>query len=44
MMIQDRLFPATGMPDRNWWHALWPDPDCVIKALGIESGMTVIDL
>lgn len=26
-MVQDRLFPATVMPDRNWWHALWPDPD-----------------
>ncbi len=44
MMIQDRLFPATGMPDRNWWHALWPDPDGVIKELGIEPEMTVIDL
>lgn len=43
-MIQDRLFPSTGMPDRNWWHVLWPDPDGVIKALGIETGMTVIDL
>ena len=44
MMIQDRLFPATGMPDRNWWHALWPDPDGVVRALRIESGMTVVDL
>lgn len=44
MMIQERLFPATGMPDRNWWHALWPDPDGVIEALGIKPGMTVVDL
>ena len=44
MMIQDRLFPATGMPDRNWWHALWPDPDGVVRALRIEPGMTVVDL
>ncbi len=44
MMIQERLFPATLMPDRNWWHALWPDPDGVVKALGIEPGMTVVDL
>ena len=44
MTIQDRLFPATVMPDRNWWHALWPDPDGVIKALGIAPGMTVVDL
>lgn len=43
-MIQERLFPATVMPDRNWWHALWPDPDGVIKALCIEPGMTVVDL
>ena len=43
-MIQDRLFPATGMPDRNWWHALWPDPDGVVRALRIEPGMTVVDL
>lgn len=44
MMIQERLFPATVMPDRNWWHALWPDPDGVIRALRIEPGMTVVDL
>jgi len=44
MTIQDRLFPATVMPDRDWWHALWPDPDGVISALGIEPGMTVVDL
>ncbi|MBN6742976.1 methyltransferase domain-containing protein [Acidithiobacillus sp. MC6.1] len=44
MMLQDRLFQATGMPDQEWWHALWPDPEGVVKALHIESGMTVIDL
>ncbi len=43
-MIRERLFPATVMPDRNWWHALWPDPDRVSQALGIEPGMTVVDL
>lgn len=32
------------MPDQDWWHALWPDPDKVIKALHIHAGMTVIDL
>ncbi len=41
---QDRLFPATAMPDSTWWHALWPDPDGVVAALGIAPGMTVIDL
>lgn len=43
-MIQDGLFPATAMPDRNWWYALWPDPDGVVRALQIERGMTVVDL
>ena len=43
-MIQDRLFPATLMPDRNWWHTLWPDPDGVVSTLRIGQGMTVIDL
>lgn len=38
------LFTATAMPDQDWWHALWPDPDSVIKALQIHPGMTVIDL
>lgn len=44
MTIQDRLFPATVMPDKNWWHALWPDPDGFARALRIERGMTVVDL
>jgi ubiquinone/menaquinone biosynthesis C-methylase UbiE len=44
MTIQDRLFPATVMPNRDWWHALWPDPDGVISALGIGPEMTVVDL
>ena len=44
MTIQDRLFPATGMPDSDWWHALWPDPDGVVRALRIGQGMTVVDL
>lgn len=44
MTIQEQLFPATVMPDRDWWHALWPDPDGVVRALRIERGMTVVDL
>ncbi len=44
MTTQDRLFPATVMPDRNWWHALWPDPDGFARALRIERRMTVVDL
>lgn len=38
------VFPATAMPDRDWWAALWPDPDGVLRALGIRPGMTVVDL
>ncbi|MGE0071236.1 MAG: class I SAM-dependent methyltransferase [Thiomonas sp.] len=43
-MMQERLFPATAMPDQDWWQALWPDPVGVIKALRVERGMTVVDL
>ncbi|WP_223246792.1 class I SAM-dependent methyltransferase [Sulfuriferula thiophila] len=43
-MTQQAFFPATVMPDQDWWHALWPDPDSVIQALRITAGMTVVDL
>lgn len=43
-MNPQKLFPATVMPDQDWWHALWPDPDHVVKALHIGEGMTVVDL
>jgi SAM-dependent methyltransferase len=43
-MCQDRLFPATAMPDQDWWRALWPDPDGVVRSLHIRAGMTVVDL
>jgi SAM-dependent methyltransferase len=36
--------PATGMPDRDWWSALWPDPEGVLRKLGVSSGMSVVDL
>jgi SAM-dependent methyltransferase len=38
------MFPATSMPDRAWWAALWPDPLAVLRHLGITPGMTVLDL
>lgn len=38
------LFPATSMPDRDWWTALWPDPTRVLAQLGIEASMSVLDL
>ncbi|MDA8363586.1 MAG: class I SAM-dependent methyltransferase [Gammaproteobacteria bacterium] len=43
-MRQDRLFSATAMPDRDWWQMLWPDPDSVVKTLGVRCGMEVVDL
>lgn len=44
MIVKERVFPATGMPDRDWWQVLWPDPDGVVAALRIGRGMTVVDL
>lgn len=41
---REHTFPATSMPDRDWWAALWPDPMTVLRQLGIEPGMTVLDL
>lgn len=42
--IDDKLFPATAMPDADWWTALWPDPDAVLEKLGVVPGMRVLDL
>lgn len=38
------LFPATSMPDPDWWHALWPRPRAVLERLGIEPEAEVVDL
>ena len=38
------FFPATAMPSHQWWAALWPDPEGVLRTLGVEPGMTVVDL
>ncbi len=43
-MKDEGLFPATVMPDDDWWHALWPDPDGVLESIGMTSGMHVLDL
>lgn len=39
-----RMFPGSAMPDRDWWAALWPDPEAVPRALGVAPGMAVLDL
>ena len=43
-MNKDKLFPATIMPDKDWWHALWPDPSRVLREVGISKGMNIVDL
>ncbi|MDH3228625.1 MAG: class I SAM-dependent methyltransferase [Alphaproteobacteria bacterium] len=44
MTADQNIFPATVMPDRDWWAALWPDPAATLRALGITPDMTVLDL
>ncbi len=44
MTASEELFPATAMPDRDWWAALWPDPDGVVRSLGVKPDMVVVDL
>lgn len=38
------FFPATSMPDSNWWNALWPRPDQILERLGLTSAEEVVDL
>lgn len=38
------IFPATIMPDKDWWHALWPNPEVVLTMIGIEPNMDIVDL
>jgi len=37
-------FPATCMPDADWWQALWPDPGNVLTTLGLQPEMSVVDI
>jgi len=43
-MNKEALFPATLMPDNDWWCELWPDPQGVLHAVGIKPAMQVVDL
>jgi hypothetical protein len=38
------FFPATTMPDADWWQSLWPDPAQVLAEMGVEPGMVVVYL
>lgn len=44
IMSTSEYFPATAMPDTEWWSALWPDPRSVLQDLGLTSGLSVVDL
>jgi ubiquinone/menaquinone biosynthesis C-methylase UbiE len=32
------------MPDREWWSALWPNPEAVLRKLLVPRGEVVVDL
>lgn len=36
-------FQNTAQPDRDWWAALWPDPEGTLRDLGIDGG-TLADI
>src|SRR5215471_10301370 len=38
------FFPATTMPDADWWQVLWPDPARVLIEMGVEPGTIAVDL
>lgn len=42
--MKNQIFPATSMPDADWWQALWPDPLTVLKTLGFRPDMSAVDL
>ncbi|MAM39775.1 MAG: methyltransferase [Erythrobacter sp.] len=44
MVDPDLIFPATAMPDRDWWQELWPEPEETLRKIGIKDHMTVVDL
>lgn len=37
-------FRNTAQPDRDWWEALWPEPERVVDRLGVEAGDRAVDL
>ena len=42
--VDERFFPATSMPDEDWWSELWPDPEGVLRDTGLRRGMRAVDL
>ena len=41
---EPEFYRAVGMPDRDWWQALWPDPEGVMRKVGAAPGVRVVDL
>ena len=41
---EPEFYRAVGMPDRDWWQALWPDPEGVMHKIGAAPGIRVVDL
>lgn len=37
-------FQDTRQPDRAWWRELWPDPEAVLRDLGIDAGDSLADV
>jgi SAM-dependent methyltransferase len=37
-------FPNTAHPDREWWRALWPDPNKTLETLGFGECDSLVDL
>ena len=38
------MFPGTSMPDRDWWQELWPNPQAMMRELGVKPGARAIDI
>lgn len=38
------FFQGTGMPDRDWWSALFANPSAILEAVGLTEGMVAVDL
>jgi SAM-dependent methyltransferase len=37
-------FQNTGLPDRDWWSTLWPEPGETLRAVGIDGCDSLVDV
>jgi SAM-dependent methyltransferase len=44
MSTLEGFFPATSMPDPDWWLALWPRPAEILAKLDLARQAEVVDL